>query len=104
MNSVDAKLPAGSDRRPRGTRRSGRLPVIDPQRCTGCGRCVAACDLHLLSLETVRWKKSSVLHEADRCTGCSLCAVSCPFDAITLQTPPKMPTSDGARPTEPPLP
>jgi Pyruvate/2-oxoacid:ferredoxin oxidoreductase delta subunit len=59
-------------------------PNIDPQRCTGCGRCVAACDLQLLSLEVVQWKKSSVLHEPSRCTGCSLCAVRCPFDAITM--------------------
>jgi ferredoxin len=66
-------------------RRSRRLPGIDPARCTGCGRCVAACEPHLLSLEVVQWKKSSVLHDADRCTGCSLCALRCPFDAITMR-------------------
>jgi ferredoxin len=68
-------------------RRSERLPVIDTQRCTGCGRCVAACDLHLLALEAVRWEKFSVLHDAGRCTGCSVCAVKCPFNAITMRTP-----------------
>ena len=32
--------------------RRPRLPAIDARRCTGCGRCVAACaELHLLSLE-----------------------------------------------------
>lgn len=65
---------------------AGRLPHIDTQRCTGCGRCVAACDLHLLSLEPVRWEKFSVLHEEDRCTGCSRCAAWCPFRAITMRT------------------
>lgn len=68
------------------SRRSRRLPAIDPARCTGCGRCVAACEPHLLSLEVVQWKKSSVLHDADRCTGCSLCALRCPFDAITMRS------------------
>lgn len=63
------------------------LPDIDPARCTGCGRCVAACDLHLLSLETVRWVKVSVLHEPGRCTSCNACAAICPFDAITLRKP-----------------
>jgi ferredoxin len=65
--------------------RPGWLPDIDSSRCTGCGWCVAACDLHLLSLEVVQWRKSSTLHDADRCTGCSDCAVTCPFHVITMR-------------------
>jgi ferredoxin len=72
---------------PRKARPARRLPDIDPARCTGCGRCVAACDLHLLSLESVRWVKVSVLHDPERCTGCNACAAICPFDAITLRAP-----------------
>jgi ferredoxin len=69
-------------------RRAGaRLPTIDPQRCTGCGRCVSACEPRILSLEVLRWRKVSVLHEPQRCTGCGLCAVTCPFDAVTLHKP-----------------
>jgi ferredoxin len=70
---------------PRAPRRPERLPDIDTGRCTGCGRCVAVCDPHLLSLEVVRWKKFAVLHEPGRCTGCNACAASCPFHAITLR-------------------
>lgn len=66
-------------------RRSRRLPAIDAGRCTGCGRCVAACEPHLLSLEVVQWKKFASLHDAPRCTGCSLCALRCPFDAIAMR-------------------
>ncbi len=62
-----------------------RLPHIDPTRCTGCGRCVAACGLHLLSLEAVRWKKFALLQEPDRCTGCAACAPICPFGAIRMR-------------------
>jgi NAD-dependent dihydropyrimidine dehydrogenase PreA subunit len=68
-------------------RRSGRLPDVDTRRCTGCGRCVGACDLHLLSLEPVRFVKFAVLHDPQRCTGCNACAVTCPFHAITLRKP-----------------
>ena len=68
-------------------RAPARLPVIDPGRCTGCGWCVPTCEPALLSLETVQWKKTSVLHDAHRCTGCSLCAVRCLFGAITMQRP-----------------
>ena len=62
-----------------------RLPAIAADRCTGCGRCVAACTPRVLSLETAAdWRKSAVLHQADGCTGCSLCALRCPFGAITM--------------------
>ena len=60
------------------------LPTIDTARCTGCGRCVAACHLHLLSLERQGWKKFSTLHESDRCSGCKACEVTCPFGAISM--------------------
>jgi ferredoxin len=61
------------------------LPQIDPGRCTGCGRCVAACGPHVIGFETVDWKKFAVLHDAAGCTGCSLCEARCPFDAIRMQ-------------------
>jgi len=64
-----------------------RLPAPDRRRCTGCGRCVAVCELHLLSLEVERWEKSAVLRGAERCTGCSACAVACPFHAIVMRRP-----------------
>ena len=63
------------------------LPLIDPERCTGCGRCIAVCPERVLTFETQHWKKSAVLADAPSCTGCALCAARCPFDAITMQRP-----------------
>ncbi len=74
-------------RRPDRDRRSHRRPEIDPERCTGCGRCVAACAPHVLSLESVRWEKFAVLHDPVHCTGCAECALVCPFGAIRMRAP-----------------
>jgi ferredoxin len=87
MDSAEPTAPTGPDGLPHPPRKPRRLPDIHPQRCTGCGRCVAACDQHLLSLDAVGWVKVSVLHQPDRCTGCSACAVTCPFEAITMRRP-----------------
>jgi len=61
------------------------LPEIDTTRCTGCGWCVSACDLHLLSLERQGWYKFSTLHDSDRCTGCGECESTCPFNVIAMR-------------------
>jgi ferredoxin len=77
-------------------RRPIQLPAIDLKRCTGCGWCVAACPLDLLTLERAGWKKHSQLHDAGRCTGCAYCAIRCPFGAITMRAAADASEADGA--------
>jgi len=67
------------------------LPEVHPERCTGCGRCVAACPPHVLWLANDHPKgwgpKRAELHDRSGCTGCAHCAVVCPFDAIRMVRP-----------------
>lgn len=73
-----------------GPARRRRLPEILP-RCTGCGRCVAACPPRVIWLEARGWDKTAVLHDPQGCTGCSDCAVVCPFGAIRMRAAPHGP-------------
>ena len=51
-------------------REVGQLtPQIDPQRCTGCGRCAEVCQYHALAVVN---GKVLVFHEL--CHGCGSCA------------------------------
>lgn len=59
-------------------------PQIAPGRCTGCGRCVAVCPPHVLSLQTQGWRKFATLHDDAGCTGCADCLRICPFRAIRM--------------------
>jgi len=63
------------------------LPLINPERCTGCGWCVAVCAPHVLHLQAQAGRKCSTLTDPAGCTGCALCAVRCPFDAIVMVRP-----------------
>ena len=59
-------------------------PVIDPNRCLGCGACVAACpeqpEHHVLGMIA---GKAQLVGPTD-CIGHGACKIACPTDAITL--------------------
>lgn len=74
---------------PRFARCERQAVEIAPERCKGCGRCVAACAGRLLSLESVNGRKTAVLADPERCDHCGRCLVECPFAVITL---PEMPS------------
>ena len=61
---------------------SNPCPEVDIARCTGCGRCVAACAERLLSLEVSGYRKHAVLKAPQRCTRCLDCLVACPVGAL----------------------
>ncbi|MCP4012672.1 MAG: glycyl-radical enzyme activating protein, partial [Phycisphaeraceae bacterium] len=51
-------------------------PSVRPSRCTGCQRCVAACDRGAIDWVDDRWA-----FDVDRCDFCDACVDACPTGA-----------------------
>ena len=60
---------------------SNGKPVINPERCRGCKRCLRECANHGLVFDEKR-KKMTV--DLEHCVGCGRCIGACNFDAISF--------------------
>lgn len=56
------------------------LPVVDKEKCNGCGICEMFCPDSCIEIKD----KLSVINEF-YCKGCGICARECPRSAITMQ-------------------
>ena len=78
------------------TMSADNLPLIDPEKCTACGKCVAACPKQVIEL--ARMSKAVVIscHSRDKgvdtkkkcqvgCIACGMCVRTCPVDAIKIE-------------------
>ncbi len=61
------------------------MPVIEPEKCTGCGLCVSVCHLEALALVNGVISVIKTV-ECDWCADCeAVCAVGaiiCPFEIV----------------------
>ena len=55
-------------------------PVVDPEKCTGCGNCVEICPGEVYDLEK---EKSDPIRPGD-CIECWACVNQCPSESIRL--------------------
>lgn len=68
------------------------LPVLEVDKCTGCGKCVQACPVEAMGLVSSNAprqpKKEKALLHAEMCLGCGVCVRVCPRRCITLLSRP----------------
>ncbi len=55
------------------------MPVVDQEKCQGCGLCVDICTYGVLVLVDNIVK----VQETDKCVWCTLCELVCPYGAIS---------------------
>ncbi|MDH4161680.1 MAG: Fe-S cluster domain-containing protein [Nitrospirota bacterium] len=71
------------------------LPVINPEKCTACGKCVAACPKQVIELAKMSKPVVVSCHSRDKgidvkkkcqvgCIACGMCVRTCPVDAIKV--------------------
>jgi heterodisulfide reductase subunit A len=66
----------------------GTVSWVDPDRCTGCGVCVATCAYAALELrELTRGSETVTVAQVNEalCKGCGVCAASCRCGAVNLK-------------------
>ncbi len=65
------------------------IPRIDPENCTGCGKCVNVCPVEAMTLVSAnnprRPKAKLAKLDEERCLGCGVCVTVCDKDCISLE-------------------
>ena len=56
-------------------------PVVDEEKCIGCGECVDVCPVEVYELQGDK----SVPVNAEECVGCESCVEVCEQDAIVVE-------------------
>jgi len=64
--------------------RSGHKAIIENEKCTGCGICLAFCRFDAITKTTNINNKTTVVIDPISCDGCGVCVRFCPVKAISF--------------------
>jgi Na+-translocating ferredoxin:NAD+ oxidoreductase subunit B len=78
------------------TMSSEGLPIIDEEKCTGCGKCESVCPKQVIQIVPIGSKVSVDCNSKDKgavarklcsvsCLGCGLCGKNCSYGAIKIE-------------------
>jgi len=56
---------------------TAQKPVVDPELCTGCQKCIRVCPEGAIEMLA-----DKAVIRAEKCTNCRICIPACPFAAI----------------------
>ena len=59
---------------------NGQTLVLNPARCSGCGRCVEVCPHEVLAVVD----REALIANRENCMECGACKMNCPADAIEV--------------------
>ncbi len=62
-------------------------PVIDPENCSKCGRCVQVCPVAPKAIGFQDGRKEPPQYNYHQCIRCYCCQEMCPDEAISIETP-----------------
>jgi NAD-dependent dihydropyrimidine dehydrogenase PreA subunit len=66
-------------------------PVIDHQKCNGCGACERYCPGDLIIMKGKKKKvKKAVVKYPEECWHCGICRLECPVEAVNYKFPEEM--------------
>ncbi len=72
---------------------SNFVPRIQPEACTGCGKCVNVCPVEAMTLVSAndphRPNQRKAWLNEDLCLGCGVCASVCPSQGLRLESRPE---------------
>ncbi|WP_295640361.1 ferredoxin family protein [uncultured Mailhella sp.] len=61
-------------------------PVIDPQKCVGCGTCADICNSDIFVFDRATDAIPRIKYP-DECWHCNSCVMDCPHHAVRLNIP-----------------